>query len=139
MYAIRSYYAELNHDSESIELTSQKTIEQMEEELETIKAKIVKIVDVNLGAIREYEQLQDRFDFLEEQRDDLVRAIQDLHKVIKKINTITEKRFLETFDLINQKITEIFPRLFGGGTAKLTLQDPNDPLETGVEFRNNFV
>jgi chromosome segregation protein len=125
---------ELNHDSESIELTSEKTIEQMEAELETIKAKIVKIVDVNLGAIREYEQLKDRFDFLEEQRDDLVRAIQDLHKVIRKINTITEKRFLETFDLINQKLNEVFPRLFGGGKAKLTLKDPNDPLETGVEF-----
>ncbi len=76
--------AEFNHDSESIELTSEKTIEQMEEELATLKAKIVKIVDVNLGAIREYEQLKDRFDFLEEQRDDLVRAIQDLYKVIKE-------------------------------------------------------
>ncbi len=126
--------AELNHDSESIELTSEKTIEQMEAELETIKAKIVKIIDVNLGAIREYEQLKNRFDFLEEQRDDLVRAIQDLHKVIKKINTIIEKRFLETFDLINQKLNEVFPRLFGGGKAKLILKDPNDPLETGVEF-----
>ncbi len=126
--------AEFNHDSESIELTSEKTFEQMEEELETTKAKIVKIDDVNLGAIREYEQLKDRFDFLEEQRDDLVRAIKDLHKVIKKINAITQKRFLETFDLINQKLNEVFPRLFGGGKANLILQDPNDPLETGVEF-----
>jgi chromosome segregation protein len=115
-------------------LTSGKAIAQMEDELAAIKAKIIKIVDVNLGAIREYEQLKDRFDFLEEQRDDLVRAIQDLHKVIRKINAITEKRFLETFDLINQKLNEVFPKLFGGGTARLILQDPNDPLETGVEF-----
>ena len=126
--------AEFNHDSESIELTSEKTIEQMEEELATLKAKIVKIVDVNLAAIREYEQLKDRFGFLEEQRDDLVRAIQDLYKVIKKINAITQKLFLETFDLINQKLNEVFPRLFDGGMAKLILKDPNDPLETGVEF-----
>ena len=126
--------AEFNHDSESIELTSGKTIEQMEEKLAIVKAKIVKIIDVNLGAIREYEQLKDRFDFLEEQRDDLVRAIQDLYKVIKKINAITEKRFLQTFDLINQKLNEVFPRLFAGGTATLTLKDPHDPLETGVEF-----
>jgi chromosome segregation protein len=126
--------AEFNHDSESIELTSEKPIEQMEAELATLKAKIVKIVDVNLGAIREYEQLKDRFDFLEEQRDDLVRAIQDLYKVIKKINAITQKLFLETFDLINQKLNEVFPRLFDGGTAKLILKDPDDPLETGVEF-----
>jgi len=126
--------AEFKQNSESIELTSEKTIEQMEAELETLKAKIVKIVDVNLGAIREYEQLKDRNDFLEEQRDDLMRAIQDLQKVIRKINAITQKRFLETFDLINQKLNEVFPKLFGGGNAKLILQDPNDPLETGVEF-----
>jgi chromosome segregation protein len=126
--------AEFKQDSESMELTSEKTIEQMEAELETLKAKIVKIVDVNLGAIREYEQLKDRNDFLEEQRDDLMRAIQDLQKVIRKINAITQKRFLETFDSINQKLNVVFPKLFGGGNAKLILQDPNDPLETGVEF-----
>ena len=126
--------AEFNQDSESIELTSEKTIEAMEEELEICNTKISKIVDVNLGAIREYEQLKDRFDFLEEQRNDLVRAIEDLHKVIKKINAITQKRFLETFDLINQKLSEVFPRLFDGGSARLVLKDPNAPLETGVEF-----
>jgi chromosome segregation protein len=126
--------SEFNQHTENLELTSEKTVEQIEEELATIKAKIDKILDVNLGAIREYEQLKDRFDFLEEQRNDLVRAIEDLHKVIRKINTITQKRFLETFDFINQKLNEVFPKLFGGGTATLTLKDPNDPLETGVEF-----
>ena len=115
-------------------MTSVKSIEQLVADLETTKSKIVKIVDVNLGAIREYEQFKDRFDFLEEQRDDLERAIKDLHKVIKKINTITEKRFLGTFGLINEKLKEVFPKLFGGGKAELILQDPNDPLETGVEF-----
>ena len=132
--AFSAMTAEFKQNSESMELTSEKTIEQMEAELETLKAKIVKIVDVNLGAIREYEQLKDRNDFLEEQRDDLMRAIQDLQKVIRKINAITQKRFLETLDSINQKLNEVFPKLFGGGNAKLILQDPDDPLETGVEF-----
>jgi chromosome segregation protein len=126
--------SEFNQHPESLALISEKTIEQIEEELARIKAKIDKIVDVNLGAIREYEQLKDRFDFLEEQRNDLVRAIEDLHKVIRKINAITQKRFLETFNLINQKLNEVFPKLFNGGTATLTLKDPDDPLETGVEF-----
>jgi chromosome segregation protein len=125
---------EFNQNSESLELTSEKTIETMEEELATCHTKISKIIDVNLGAIREYEQLKDRFDFLEEQRNDLVCAIEDLHKVIKKINAITQKRFLETFNLINQKLNEVFPKLFDGGTAKLILKDPNAPLETGVEY-----
>ena len=126
--------AEFNQNSESLELTAEKTIETMEEELATCKSKISRIIDVNLGAIREYEQLKDRFDFLEEQRNDLVCAIADLHKVIKKINVITQTRFLETFNFINQKLDEVFPRLFDGGTAKLILKDPDSPLETGVEF-----
>jgi chromosome segregation protein len=121
-------------DSEALELTDGKTIEQIETELETVQNKIERIVDVNLGAIREYEQLKDRYDFLIEQRDDLERAIEDLHKVIKKINAITQKRFLKTFDLINEKLKEVFPKLFGGGQAVLILKEPHLPLETGVEF-----
>ncbi len=126
--------SDFQQDSEALELTNGKTIEQMETELTTVQHKIDRIVDVNLGAIREYEQLKDRFDFLKEQRDDLERAIEDLHKVIRKINKITQKRFLETFDLINAKLKEVFPKLFGGGLAKLILKEPNLPLETGVEF-----
>ena len=106
----------------------------MEEELSKCRTKISKIVDVNLGAIKEYEQLKDRYEFLETQRDDLVKAIEDLYKVIKKINTITQSLFTETFELINQKLNEVFPRLFDGGTAKLVLTEPEKPLDTGVEL-----
>jgi chromosome segregation protein len=110
------------------------TTQEMETDLEHSRNKIAKLADVNLGAIKEYEQLKDRFLFLEGQRDDLVKAIEDLHKVIRKINRITQERFLSTFNKVNQKIGEVFPRLFEGGSARLLLTDPNDPLETGVEF-----
>jgi len=116
------------------EISSDTTIEAMEDELTQCREKIAKIIDVNLGAIREFEQLKDRYDFLEEQRNDLVQAIKDLHKVINKINKITQERFTHTFKLINDKLQEVFPRLFEGGTAKLILTEPNNPLETGVEF-----
>jgi chromosome segregation protein len=109
-------------------------IDEMEDNLARLKSKIIKMEDVNLGAIKEYEQLKERFDFLNEHRDDLVKAVEDLHKVIKKINRVTQKRFLETFDAINEKLNEVFPRLFDGGSAKLILTDPGNPLETGVEF-----
>jgi len=55
------------------------TIEAMETDLENNREKIAKIVDVNLGAIKEYEQLKDRFDFLETQRDDLLKAVAKVH------------------------------------------------------------
>ncbi|MGD8675390.1 MAG: chromosome segregation protein SMC [Desulfobacterales bacterium] len=105
-----------------------------EEELTRLREKISRIGDVNLAAINEYEQLKSRHDFLFEQREDLQKAIDDLHKVIRKINRITQLRFMETFDQVNQKLGDVFPRLFEGGSAKLVLTEPDNPLETGVEF-----
>ena len=110
------------------------TIEELEHKLNAHKSKIEKITDVNLGAIKEYEELKLRYEFLEEQQNDLQKAIDNLHRVIKKINTITQERFLKTFEEINQKLDVVFPRLFDGGMAKLVMTDPADPLETGVEF-----
>ena len=110
------------------------SIDDMENKLFRLRKKIANIEDVNLGAIKEYEQLKDRFDFLNEQRDDLVKAIDDLHKVVKKINRITQERFVKTFDSVNDKLNEVFPRLFEGGSAKLIMTEPNNPLETGIEF-----
>lgn len=105
-----------------------------EGELTRLREKISRIGDVNLAAINEYEQLKSRHDFLFEQREDLQKAIEDLHKVIRKINRITQQRFMETFDQVNQKLGDVFPRLFEGGSAKLVLTEPDNPLETGVEF-----
>jgi chromosome segregation protein len=116
------------------EITAGLTIEEMETDLTRSKEKIAKIVDVNLGAIKEYEQLKDRFEFLETQRDDLLKAIDDLQTVIKKINKITQQKFTETFEKINEKLKEVFPRLFDGGEAKLVLIEPDKPLESGVEL-----
>ena len=106
----------------------------MEAKLGRLREGISRITDVNLGAIKEYDQLKERFEFLSAQRDDLLKAIDDLMKVIKKINRITQTRFMETFNQVNEKLAEVFPRLFEGGTARLTLTEPDKPLETGVEF-----
>ena len=108
--------------------------EKMETKLAAIRQKIAAIGDVNLEAIEEYKEQKARYDFLCEQRDDLVNAIEGLHKVIRKINRITQERFLDTFARINEKLAEVFPRLFEGGSARLELTHPNEPLETGVEF-----
>lgn len=70
-------------------------IDEMEVELSRLKEKIANISDVNLGAIKEYKQLKERLDFLSKQYDDLVQALDDLHKVIKKINHITQEKFIK--------------------------------------------
>jgi len=107
---------------------------ELKELLAGLNKKIAGIGEVNLSAIGEYEKLKERFDFLSEQRDDLVDAIDDLHQVIRRINKITQKKFMETFTLVNEKLSEVFPRLFDGGNAKLVLTQPDKPLETGVEI-----
>lgn len=109
-------------------------LEPLEQKLEQLRKKIAGIGEVNLGAIHEYDEMKTRHEFLCAQRDDLHQAIEDLQRVIKKINRITQQRFLETFEQVNTKLQEVFPRLFEGGSAKLILTDPDNPLESGVEY-----
>jgi len=131
---LAEFRREFAEQADETEDAPQQTVKQMESELERSRKRIASITDVNLGAIREYDQLKDRQDFLNEQRDDLLKAIDDLHRVIRKINRITQEKFMATFNAVNEQIGEIFPRLFEGGTAKLILTEPSNPLETGVEF-----
>ncbi|MBW1898991.1 MAG: hypothetical protein JRI61_08030, partial [Deltaproteobacteria bacterium] len=118
---------------ESLE-KNEMSIEEMETKLAGYREKIERIGDVNLGAIGEYEDLKARFEFLSSQQEDLVKALDDLQKVIRKINRITQDRFMKTFEQVNEKLEEVFPKLFNGGSAKLVLTEPDKPLETGVEF-----
>ncbi|MGD9973522.1 MAG: chromosome segregation protein SMC [Desulfatirhabdiaceae bacterium] len=106
----------------------------METGLAECRARLLKLQDVNLGAIQAYDELKTRHDFMDAQRQDLIRAIDDLKAVIRKINRITQEKLIETFNAINEKLQEIFPRLFEGGSACLILTDPDKPLETGIEF-----
>ncbi len=124
----------LKAEAAKLQDLGEMSVEEMEEDLSRRRKKIANIDDVNLGAIKEYEELKERFDFLIEQRDDLLKAVEDLHRVIKKINRITQERFLATFNAVNEKLSEVFPRLFEGGTATLVLTEPKNPLESGIEF-----
>jgi chromosome segregation protein len=132
-----SYHKPLPNLRYEYDRTSQNqelSTDEMENELLILRKRIANIDDVNLGAIKEYEQLKERYDFLNAQQDDLVKAIDDLHKVIRKINKITKRLFLSTLDAVNDQLNDVFPRLFLGGSANLVLTQPDDPLEAGVEF-----
>ncbi len=108
--------------------------EELTSELSDLERKISVLGDVNVGAISEYQTLETRYDFLTKQREDLVSAIDGLHRVIRKINRITQKRFNDTMESINEQLKVVFPKLFEGGVAKLVLTEPDKPLESGVEY-----
>jgi chromosome segregation protein len=99
-----------------------------------IRERIAAIGDVNLASIEEHRELSGRTSFLSSQKEDLEKSLDDLAKAIQRINRTTRERFSEAFDRINEKLQEVFPKLFQGGRAFLTLLEEENLLETGVEI-----
>ena len=102
--------------------------------LDRVRAQVDAVGEVNLGAIEEHEELRERFRFLTEQKGDLESSIAQLRDAISRINRTSRKRFRETFDAVNEKFREMFPRLFRGGKASLSLTESEDVLEAGIEI-----
>jgi chromosome segregation protein len=90
--------------------------------------------EVNLMAIEECAGMEERHTFLNGQKDDLEESLHSLQQAIQRINRTTRQRFQETFNLVNAKFQEVFPRLFCGGRAELHLTDEEDLLETGIDI-----
>ncbi|ANK63035.1 chromosome segregation protein SMC [Loigolactobacillus backii] len=89
---------------------------------------------VNLGAISEYERLKKRYDFLNEQRQDLLTAKEQLTTTMTEMDQEVIQRFKTTFDQVAAAFSETFPKMFGGGQASLALTDPHELLTTGIEI-----
>jgi chromosome segregation protein len=90
--------------------------------------------EVNLMAIEECAGMEERFTFLTAQKEDLEDSLRGLQQAIQRINRTTRQRFQETYDLVNAKFQEVFPRLFCGGKAELRLTNEEDLLETGIDI-----
>jgi len=108
--------------------------EEIETRVAELRAKIDSMGPVNLVAIEEHAEYEERFAFLNKQQDDLLAAKQQLLDMIKTINTTTTELFKETFDKVNANFEGMFKQLFGGGSAKLVLTDDEDILEAGIEI-----
>ena len=109
-------------------------VEEETARLNYLRGEIARIGDVNVSALEEYEQVNQRFEFLKTQRDDLVTSIAHLHKTIESLNGTTEKMFQETFEKVSVQFEAIFKRLFGGGRAEMRLVTEEGKTEPGVEI-----
>ena len=89
---------------------------------------------VNLDAVHEYDELEERYKFLEAQNTDLTNSRSELLDVIARINSTTRKLFADTFERVRANFREMFAELFRGGRADLSLLDENDPLNCGIEI-----
>ncbi|MNM61203.1 Chromosome partition protein Smc [compost metagenome] len=108
-------------------------VPQTQTEVKELKRQITLLGDVNLGAIEEYNRVSERYQFLSEQKDDLVEAKTTLYQVIREMDEEMSKRFKTTFDAIRREFVIVFSKLFGGGRADLILVDPDNLLDTGID------
>ena len=105
-----------------------------EDMVTALKEKIERLGPVNMMAIEEFDDLDERYDFLTTQRDDLVESIRATGDAIARINRTTGERFREAFTAINTHFQQTFSTLFGGGRAGLVLLDESDLLESGIDI-----
>lgn len=126
------------------ELTYERAMEWPEEEIEVERGAVTEVSRlrrelrdmgaVNTGAVQEYERVKERWDFLTAQRTDLDNAKAQINEAIRDIDSKTRELFVQTFDAAAAHFESMFKQLFGGGRADLTLTDPKDPLETGINI-----
>jgi len=120
-------------DSLLQQLDAEFDLDAASEQLERLQQRITRMEPINLAAISEFEQEQERKDYLDSQNEDLEQALDTLEKAIARIDKTTRTRFRDTFEQVNQQMEMLFPRLFGGGHAYLELTG-DDWLSAGVSI-----
>ncbi len=128
----QSYKADL--EEMHLEIEDNIDWESIKSQVAELKDKLEKMGPVNLIAIDEHKELEERYAFLVHQQEDLVNAKDSVLKAIQKINKTTKELFLDTFQKIQLEFKTFFKTLFGGGQAELILIDEQDVLESGIEI-----
>ena len=125
---------ELTYISASENKTEIENFSETQRQVNSIKNSIKALGNVNVGAIEEYSQTKERYEFLSAQRDDLINAKETLESVITDIEQLMTKQFKAQIEIINKTFSKVFKELFMGGTAELVLTDEDNVLSSGVEI-----
>jgi len=125
--------AETGHEASVLleQLQDAATSQEWEQKVATIGQRISRLGAINLAAIDEFKEQQTRKEYLDEQYKDVTSALETLEKAIAKIDRETRGRFKDTYEHVNTRLREMFPRLFGGGEAYLEMTG-DDLLSTGI-------
>jgi chromosome segregation protein len=131
--------AEMNLQPEEVmalepEPLSGDALETAEIELRDLRARIENMGAVNMMALEEYQQCEERHGFLERERQDLLASIADTQQAIRELDAVSRERFEKAFEVINRNFAESFQTLFGGGTGQLRLTEPDSSGECGLEM-----
>ncbi|WP_420627841.1 chromosome segregation protein SMC [Candidatus Leptofilum sp.] len=108
--------------------------DDIEETIQTYRGQMQRMGAINPDAPEEYQETQDRFDFMTQQIEDLTQTEDKLRSVIEELDDLTSRAFAETVDKVNNVFGETFTQLFGGGAGRLVLTDPDDLTVSGVDI-----
>jgi chromosome segregation protein len=111
---------------------------EIEESINRQRALLRRLGAINPEAQAEYQAVRERYDFLTVQVEDLKKADADLRQVITELDELMRKEFRKTFDAVAAEFRQMFTRLFGGGSAHLSLTDEEDPTETGIDIETRL-
>ncbi len=146
---LRVHQASLKQDAEHLALTFRDDFQtelpevpgepradlaELEGELARTKAALERLGPVNILAVQEHDEQEQRYEFLTTQRADVAASVESLKRTIREINEASGERFNATFQEVNKNFGEIFARLFRGGEAEMRLLDEDDVLESGIEI-----
>jgi len=131
---MRDKYSSFVQEYRPAEGEAAPDIQDLESRRDDLREKISSLGEVSLSALEEFNELENRHQFLLDQQSDLTKSVESLHTAIQRINRTTREKFKTTFDEINAKFQETFPRFFSGGRAELRLTEESDILEAGVEI-----
>jgi chromosome segregation protein len=125
---------QMSFEAAKAEMPSDFDLAAAQKRVKLLKRGIDELGPVNLNAIADQERLQKRMDFLQQQQDDLLAAKKQLEDTMNEMDSAVADRFLTTFKAVNAAFAKIFPVMFGGGAARLSLTLPDDILHTGVDI-----
>ncbi|MBO5414886.1 MAG: AAA family ATPase [Bacilli bacterium] len=124
----------LTYEKAKSDYTLEIDAEEARSKVNSYKSIIRKLGMVNLAAIEEYERVNTRYEFLTSQREDLLKAEDTLLDIMNEMDGVMIEEFSKTFEKIRTEFKQVFKELFGGGSADLTLTNPDDLLSTGIEI-----
>ena len=109
-------------------------VAEAEQRYQEVRARIEALGPVNPQALEEFQEAQQRYEFLNTQRQDLLDSIRDTEKAIQELDVESRRRFKEAFDAINEHFREMFQTLFGGGQGEMRLTDEANLAESGIDI-----
>ncbi|MCL2512535.1 MAG: chromosome segregation protein SMC [Oscillospiraceae bacterium] len=127
-------YQMTRREAKKLEITIESP-SKANKRLSALKTEIKNLGNVNVGAIEEYKEVAERYEFMKAQITDIESSVTELNRLIEELTGKMAGRFREQFIKINHCFGESFNRLFGGGRAELILEDENDILECGIEIK----